>query len=77
MIAGGAFSVALPDEAEVETYPGFVTQFPKFVTREGRRKLMKNGLLDESNRMDDNVGISRHVADQRIKEGVTAKDLAR
>jgi len=52
LLAGGAAAAALsPDEAEAATYPGFVKQFPKIVTRKGRRELERLGLLDENGRM--------------------------
>ncbi|MBP3730712.1 MAG: hypothetical protein J6I40_04490 [Mailhella sp.] len=97
--AGGASGALPPDEAEAATYPGFVRQFPKLVSKEGRKELIKNGLLDENGRMyvgtlepdvyetlskrdksitDNNVWISRHAADQRLRyDDMQPEELAK
>ena len=93
----GILDLFAPGEAEAATYQGFVKQFPKLVTVEGRKELRKLGLLDDDGRMyvgtlepevfealkkrdksvfDDNVWISRHAADQRLRDGVEPKQLA-
>ena len=94
----GILDLLDPDRAEAGTYPGFVKQFPKLVTRKGRKELIRDGLLDENGRFyvgtlepniydtlrmrdksykDDNIWISRHAPDQRMREGVTLEELAR
>lgn len=50
-ILRGILSYALPREARAATFPAFTRQFPKIVTKEGRRELARAGLLDEKGRM--------------------------